>query len=85
MLGLDERLELESFLACVEVLSRRGKVRLLTEILAFEKAQEIMTPWVSIGDPLPVARPEKGVVPEEIVFTILAELMASPPAEKARR
>ena len=75
MLGLDERLELERFLAWVEALSPRGKVRLLTEILTFERMQEVVPPWVAVDDPLPIARPEKGVVPEEVVSAILAEYM----------
>jgi hypothetical protein len=41
-LGLDSRIEWERFLAWVEALSRRGKVRILTKMLTYERMQQNM-------------------------------------------
>ncbi len=73
-LGLDRRIEFEQFLALVECLSRRGKVRILTEMLVYERVGQNVPPCVSGGDYLAVKPFEKSLVPEEFMPAILAAL-----------
>ncbi len=83
-LGLDERIDLEHFLAWVEGLTRRGKVRILTEMLAYERMRGIIAPWVSPGDFLPITQPEKGLVPEEVLSVMLTELIGTSERKRGR-
>ncbi len=75
-LGLDDRIERERFLAWVEVLSRRGKVRILAAILAYEKMQQdIRVPCVTDEHNLAITTFEKSLVPEEFMPVVLAGLV----------
>jgi hypothetical protein len=73
-LGLDSRIERERFLAWLEALSRRGKVRILTKILAYERMQQSAFPCVSNKDCLAITPFEKSLVPEEFMPALLAGL-----------